>query len=1021
MSKKHLLLATTLLTNITLGAPAFAQDPPVEESEPAVEELVITGSRIGRINIDAPVPVAVVDRTAIEATGQTNLGDVLRTLPSAGVSGYTPVSTGFANAQSGVSTVDLRNLGEDRTLVLINGRRYVAGIPGTQVVDFSTIPTEMVERVEVVTGGASAVYGSDALAGVINIITTKNFTGLSASGQYGLSERDDDERTKLTLTAGANFADDKGNAVVSLGYNKVGAVHAKDRGDRGMDIDAVNAYSAAKGPASIRTQNAGGFSSYSLYGYLDIPSTIGAEDAIVFDNGVVNPYSGAQYGFNRQSQRVVQVPYEQFTASSYLNYQVRPWAELFTEVNYARTEATSQLEAFPLDGSDLYNEQLAYCDDFDGDGDQECDFGIPIASAIVPEAVRAAARAASPGLADDELVVGFRRRIAEVALRGNDAQRQTFRVVSGFRGDITPRLRYEVSANFGRTDDDQTSGGEVDTVRFAKAVDAVTLPSGELACRDVAARAEGCVPLSIFGLNSITPEAAAYVAIPTSRDASIEQSVLNAFVSGETRGLPAGEISYVVGAEYRDENSRDTPDALTQKGQASGNAIPPTVGGFNVAELFGELRVPLLADQAWVQALDLNLAARVSDYSTVGNTTAYAASLEYRPTDWLKLRGQYSRAVRAPNISELYQPAQQDFPSVNDPCAGVTLSGGNAAFFNTRLDTSDPSNVLNSGIDTSSINDPVAQACIQDPLVAARVAREGGFALTIAEEQGVSGFERGNPNLEPETADTYTFGVVFSPRWNNAVSGLNVSLDYYNIDISDRIMQLEQAQLVQLCYSNTGGFDPTNAFCSSIRRFTAGSQLGALQFVDNVYDNFASTRARGLEAQVSYRFGIGDLPYMSGKDWGDITATLNWSHIFELQTVPFKGAAPDDYIVLEGAVGAPKNEGQASIRYNKGPFEAYWNVQYVGSGVIDTNKLGAYYNVKLKEEFFHDVQVAYDVTQGTEIYAGVNNLFDNYSFVGGTNGTVAGTAVIQTTGWTTFPEIYDGLGRRFYAGVRARF
>lgn len=1026
MSNKRLLLATTIIAGTIIAAPAFAQEQPPSDST-EVGELIITGSRIARINVDAPVPVAVVDRTAIEGTGQVNIGDLINQLPAAGVSGYTAVSTGFATAQAGVTAINLRNLGSERTLVLMNGRRYVAGVPGTQIVDFSTMPSELIDRIEVVTGGASAVYGSDALAGVVNIITKKNFTGLEASGQFGLSERDDDERTKLTLTAGANFADDKGNAVISLGYNKVGSIFARDRGDRGMAIDAVNGYDGIN-PATVRDQTAGGFSTYSLYGYLDIPSTDPNGGRVgVYDNGVLNPYTGSKYGFNRQSQRLIAVPYDQYTVNAFMNYQVRPWAEFFTELSYARTESHSENEAFPLDSSDLYADTLAYCDTaIDSDPAFECGFGIPLAvggvsNVLIPDAVRTAVRAESPLLSDDDLVVGFRRRIAEVALRSNDAERQTFRLVTGFRGDIAPNLRYEISANYGRTDDDQTSTGDVDVVKFANAVDAIILPNGQVGCRDAAARAAGCAPLNIFGLDTISDEAGKYVAIPTSRDASIEQYILNGFVSGDVPGLSAGRIDYVLGAEYREEDSRDTPDAITQAGQASGNATPETIGGFNVTELFAEARIPLLADKAWVKALDFNLAARVSSYSTVGNTVAYAGSLEYRPTDWLKVRGQYSRAVRAPNISELFQPAQQDFPSVNDPCAGVTRSGGNPAFFNTRLDTDNPANVFASGVDTGSINDPVAVACLGDPLVAARVARDGGFALTIAEEQGVSGFERGNPNLEAETADTYTFGLVFNPRWNDAWSGLTSSVDYYDIDISDRIIQLEQAQLVQLCYSSSTGFDPANPFCSAIRRFQVGSQLGALQFVDNVYENFASTRARGMEIQVSYRFGVDDLPFLSGKDWGDITATLNWNHVFELKTVPFEGATPADFIVEDGAVGAPQNEAQASIRYSKGPFAMYWNTQYIGSGVIDTNALGTFYNVKIKEEFFHDVQVSYDVRQGTEVYFGVNNLFDNYSFIGGTNGTVAGTSVIQTTGWTTFPEVYDGIGRRFYGGVRLKF
>ncbi len=1004
-----------MASTTVIGVLSALSSTPVFAQEGEVSEIVVTGSRIARPNLDSPTPVTVIDTRTIESRGAVNVGDIIRTLPAAGMSTITPTNSGFQTASNGITTVNLRNLGEDRTLVLVNGRRFVPGLVGTQVVDFNTIPTEMVDRVDVVTGGASATYGSDALAGVVNITTKKNIEGLILNAQYGRSDRDDDSRTKISVTGGTLFGDGKGSATLSVGYSRLGSIYARNRADQGVASDSVDDYDGDLAHANlIHSQTAGLFSSYSAAGTIEIPRTVGGQNllAVVNGAGAVVPYSNDEFGYNRQAARILQVPLKQVNVASYVNYEFNRSARLFTEINYVKSKLSSEIEATPL-GSDQVYGALAFCDEL------ICHNGTPITSAVVPESLRQAVRAANPGIADENLVVGFRRRLVEVGNRGNDIDRETYRVVGGIEGDFGSSQHYEFSVNYGKTKDDQTSSGDVDASRFAQALDAIDL-GGQTVCRDPAARAAGCVPINLFGEGKISKEAADYVRVPTSRNAFIEELVVSGFVRGEAFKLPAGAVGYAIGGEYRRERAADVPDALTQAGLTSGNATPATRGKFDVREVYGELRVPLLADMTFVKALDLNLAARYADYSTVGGTTAYAASLEYQPVTWLKLRAQYSRAVRAPNISELYQPASQDFPTVNDPCAGVTrTASGQAAFFNTRTNVSNPGAVLTSGINGATVGNAVAVSCLQNSAVAARVARDGGFSVTQPEQQGVTGFDGGNPNLRAEKGDSYTVGLLLNPRGMGWLDNLSVSVDYYIIKIKDRIAVIPEDKLLTGCYGPSG-FNSANAFCSAIGRFQNGPQVGALDFVNQVNDNFAETDTRGWDVQVSYRQDLNDLGFLDriyGGDRGAFTASLSYGYLEKLETTPFKGADAADNVYEAGAVGAPTNEWQLSTLYRRGPLQLSWTTQFVGDVVVTKDVNDFYYNVPLSSKVFHNAQVRYDLTEKANLYVGIDNIFDNYQFVGGTSGLVPG----QTTGWTTYPDAYDAVGRRYYAGVRVRF
>lgn len=1028
---KNALFAGTIISGF-MGTGVFAQ-----ESSSASETVVVTGSRISRPNLTAPVAISTFTAEKIAATGEQNVAEILRSLPSTGVSTLSAANSNFLTAGAGINTIELRNLGESRTLVLMNGRRFVTGQPGTQNVDLNTIPAEFIQRIDVVTGGASAVYGSDALAGVVNIITKKKFDGLEIATQMGQSlDYNDDKRSKISITGGSNFANDKGSAIFNLTWDTQDEIAAKNRptteGDFSWNFPTTGNLSDFVGPA---------FSSFIPQGRFILPTNLagGTMNRVIQDDGSVTPYVAARDGFNRNAQRLLVVPSQRIMTSFIANYDVNRFAQIFTEFNFAQTTSDSSFEPVPYSSEDAYQDNLPVCGDVDFDGidDGTCAFGVKLTNPLIPTAMKTELRALFPGYTDDKLVIGFARRLSDIAKRGNQAERQTFRSVFGVKGDIGDTgFTYEASVNYGKTTDFQTSSGDVDNVKVALALDAITDGAGNVVCADATARSLGCVPLNIFGRNKISEEAAKYVGIQTNRFQKAEQLVINTFMSGELFQMPAGGVKTVFGFEYREENSADIPDPLTQSGGASGNATPATVGSFYVKEFFTEARVPLLKDMSLVKTLDLNLAARFSDYSTVGKTNAYAASLEYVPTDWIRFRTQYSKAVRAPNISELFQPLTQDFPNVTDPCAGVTrTTSGQAAFKTVRgSDGNDPGAVISSTINASTIDSQAAKNCLADPAVAARVLRDGALALTQPETQGVSGFDGGSTALGVETADTVSFGFVVRPTFYDWMKNLSVSVDYYKIKIEDVIDVLDEQLSADKCYTGAASYVPSSVFCANIVRFANGPQTGALRYVNQQNQNLGSKTAEGVDVQADYAMNVSSLPFLNkSKDYGRLSWGLNYSYIEELTTVPYVGAEEDEHSVDAGTIGASKNEWLLSTTYKFKKLAVNWETQYVGHAYV-TNDVngGSNYGVTVGGKFiraevdpqvFHNMQVKYNITNWASLTLGIDNVFDEYVLFGGTQVPPGPNPPLadKPTGWSTFPDVYDALRRRGYLGLRLKF
>lgn len=948
-------MAAALMFGALCAAPAYAQ----EEEDPD-DVIVVTGTRIPRpANAEAPTQVTTIGEAEIEQSGLTNVADILRTVPSFGVPALSTTNSNFLTSGAGINTLQLRNLGEDRTLVLVNGRRHVAGIPGSAAVDFNTIPVQMIERVEVITGGASAIYGSDALAGVINVILQDDFQGLEAGYQYGITDAGDNETHAPYLMWGVDMNQGRGNLTLLVSHDKQSGVFSRERDNTQIDDIATCALTGI--PTDCTTPFQPFFSSFSEFGRFIVPST-GESFTVstgVGPSGTVVPFDVDAFGFNRQQFRIISVPTERWLFSGNVHYEFTPNIEGFLEGTFARTDTTSELEPFPLAFDDLPIT------------------GIAITNPFVPADIAAAATAAG----DTE--VQFARRLTEVGNRGTTGERENIQIVLGVRGDVAERFNWEAFYSFGQTDQWEQSAGAVNINNFTNALNAVDLDgdpttTGDIVCADPIAAAAGCVPINLFGFGSISPAAADYVRVPTSRRSQVRQEIAGFTIGGPAFTLPAGDLDFAAGVEWREETASDVPDLLTQGGIAAGNQEFPIEGAYDVLEGFIEVEAPLIRDMPFVHELSIGGAYRISEYSTIGSTQAYTGRISWAPIEALRFRAQYARAVRAPNIGELFAPGGENFAPVSDPCNGVTA-------------VDDPTTLVDDN-------------CRSIPAIAARIAATGSFTLTQPEIQGTGGFTgAGNPNLDSETADSINVGIVYNQDFGN-MGRLLFSIDYYQIEIDDLIDTIDRQQAVDLCF-NSGTFP--NPFCANLVRDAAGAafQQGELIEVNSGFINEGSLETSGIDVSANYAVVLEDL---IGRAWGEVTLRMNYSHLLDFSQTKF-----DVSDAFEGEVGFSEDKVQGAIVYRYGPLSAQWETTYLSDATPD-NDASSPFHYDVGAYTTHDLQVGWDLTENANLYFGVNNVFDEDPpiILSGVPG--------NTTGTDTAADVYDPLGRAFYVGARLR-
>lgn len=1041
MTKIHKLLGrsalgSSLVLGIALAAsPSAAQtaSPAAEtaEADAASDVIVVTGSRIARPNLESGAPITTVVGTEFFETGQVSVGDVLNELPQLRSTFSQQNSTRFLGTR-GLNLLDLRGLDTPRTLVLINGRRHVAADVLNYAVspDVNTFPTDLIERVDIITGGGSSVYGSDAIAGAVNFVLKQDYEGFQVRGQSGISKYGDAGNRYISALAGTNFADGRGNIAVNLEYARQSKYFSSGRkqlrqnnGFVVVDTDPAGSPNGSDGnPDRVFLRDLRS-TTIALGGLYTVASPSGAcgRDPLgaaynctyLFQpDGTLAPQTGTRVGLapngsflggngyiGREGQLQALSPrLDRYSANVLGHFEISEAFVPFFEAKYVRTEAQgSQSGPFFTQGSttatqetsDVAREQIRL----------DNPFLSPQARAQI-----VAARTAAGLASTDATRIALRRNWLDFGIRDEKITRETYRGVVGVRGDFNEDWKYEISANYGEHREKNRILSNVNVQRFLLGVDTVRNAAGQIVCRaqvdpasagtdiggnpaQLAADIAACVPINPFGVGSVSEAARQYVTQDSNASGKITQFVASGYVSGDLSQLfelPAGPIAFSLGAEYRRETVKYDLDAATQAGYAFYNAIPSfRAPAFEVKELFGEIQIPILKDTPFFQELTLSGSGRISDYKgATGKVYAYGGELVWKPVEDLRVRASYNRAIRAPNLVELYSAQSQNFtPAPSDPCSERNIGTGSS----TR-----------------------AANC-------AAAGRPAGYDFVYTQSlQTISG---GNPNLKEETSDNYTLGAVLTPRF---LPGFSLSVDYYKITVNGAIAGVDAQTILNNCYDAP---DLNNQYCAAFQRAGAGggpnSEIPFQILEGSLLEsslNFAKLKARGIDTEVAYRH-----------DWGFAKTNFRatWTHV--LQRDDYNDPSTPSFAdrVL-GEVGDPKNRITANFSAERGALTLGYQVRWIGKTKfgqventtsvqgrdpenLDYADAPGYGNV-----FYHDIRADLEVTDRFTIYGGVDNLTNRFPPWGGT-GIGAGFDNTGVTG------SYDNKGRYFYAGVVAKF
>lgn len=992
--QKTRLLATTMIGGfaaLAVSAPALAQDAPAAQQDTQLGEVVVTGSRIPQTNLVTTSPVTQVTGEDIDIAGVTRVEDLVAQLPQA----FAAQNSTVSNGASGTATVSLRNLGSSRTLVLIDGRRMGYGSPNDDAADLNQIPEQLVERVEVLTGGASAVYGSDAVAGVVNFIMKKDFEGIQIDAQYAFYQHNNDydgvgnlrqviagraasnpaqfqlpddnqvdgESRSVNITMGVATEDGRGNLMAYAGYRNNNYV-----------LGAFRDYSAcALGGESGNDFTCGGSSTAFPGRFISLDN--GADVTVAGSSGAGNgtfvPFNAATGQYNFGPLNYFQRPDERYTLGALGRYQVNDKVEAFAQLMFSDYESVAQIAP---SGAFLGPIITLNCDN-------------PLLSAQQATAIGCA----GPGDTVDMLIG---RRNAEGGGRQDSINYTSYRGVVGVRGEFTPGWNYDVAAQFSRVRLARTYLNDFSNTRLNRAFDVVDV-GGVPTCRSVVDQTDtNCVPYDIFSPGGVTPEALAYLQIPLMQNGETTQQVVTAAITGDTGwAMPSASrtLQVAFGAEYR----RDALDSVTDNAFATGDGAGqggPTIGfsgDTDVAEIFGEFQLPLADDQPWAYSASLDGAYRRSEYENFGADT-YKIGLDYAPVEDIRFRASYSRAVRAPNVIELFTAQGFNLFDMDfDPCSAPGRAANNAG--------------------------PVPASCIgTNPWQVSAGESTGGLLDSPAGQYNF--LQGGNPDLEPEEADTYTFGFVYTPSF---LPSFNVSVDYYDIKVDNLIDTIDPLNTLDACY--TAG----NAqACSLIVR---DGPTGALWLNDgNVIDtnvNIGGLRTSGIDFNANY--GV-DLEDWGAGSYGSLQFAFVGTLLQSLETdtgLGFNNSVYDCAGFYANQCGVPNPEWRHRARMTwVTPWDVDLSATWRHFGEVEIAVLGgdgslnnspARLDKTLDAQNYLDLAATWQVRDTITVRAGVNNVLDDDPPLSYSVGTTGNN--------NTYPQLYDALGRYFFFGITANF
>ncbi|HET9398878.1 MAG TPA: TonB-dependent receptor, partial [Sphingomicrobium sp.] len=988
------------------------------EAVASSQDIIVTGSRIPQPNLESASPVTVVSSQEVKLSGTTRTEDLINSLPQV----FATQGSNISNGSSGTATISLRGLGSVRSLVLVNGKRLQAGDTGNPVADINFIPAVMIKRVDVLTGGASSVYGADAVAGVVNFIMDTTFTGFRIDGQASAFNHKNRNRTDITapndargfayptgwstnggaqdISAmfGAAFDDGRGHVTAYATYRTQDPVLQSTRDFtfcalNGLTQTQINNLGRRFSCSGSATSATGTFLRYDPnFNFLGVSQVSG------------NQFVPGTTPFNFNPYNYLQRPNERYNLGAFADYEISPAFKPYLEAMFM----DDQTDAVIAPSGDFGNTNRIACDNAllsDQQRNLLCQPGTTFVDSL-------------NGMGDVEQTFTYiLRRNVEGGGRTDVLNHNAFRIVAGMRGDAARGISYDAYYQFGQTRRNEHYLNDFSVTRLGRAIDAVAVldgeivapgtPGAEIMCRATFTGIDpNCVPYNVFQTGGVTPEALQYLQTPGFQEGIIKEKVahIDATLIGGEYGiqLPWAEngVGLNVGAEYRKEFLDFVVDEAFRTGDLAGQGgpTPPVRGEFDVREMFAEVQLPIV-ENGFIHDFNINAGYRFSNYHVAGNsfnTDTYKIASELAPIPDVRFRGSYNRAVRAPNIVELFSPQSLGLSGVVDPCAGAVGPGG----------------IVEGGATLS-----------QCQLTGVTAAQYGRISPNPANQYNA--LFGGNPNLLPEVADTYTLGVVLQPRF---IPGLAITVDYWNIKIKDLISAPSFQGVFDACFNGDA------ASCALIQRApgTGSLWLGTEGFVELTNQNFSGLGlfTKGFDFQGNYSRRLGGLGTLNlafvgtyvkelGTPADDAPGTYvgstpspKWRHTFRAGLTMPSGIGISMRWRHFSAVKCRPDIDPESITPDNpagSPFD-------VGCGRVDNPNSIIPGNLKLSSRDYFDLSLSARLAQRLNLRVGVNNIFDRDPPVAGQQTIPAGFG-----NGNTYPQVYDALGRYLFAGFTVDF
>ncbi len=888
-------LAITVLASLVISNQAAAEQ---RELENETEVIEITGSRIKRADTATTTPITSIDGDALRKTGALNINEALNKLPmlTPNLGDTSSNSDIKSNGFPGMSTQDLRGLGAERTLVLVNGRRHVASVPGTSIVDVSTIPMALVQRVEILTGGASSIYGADAIAGVINIVLKKEFEGTHFRGLAGVSGEGDGQRLSFDITQGSQIFNDTANLVLNLSYYKSRAIQASDRDYVNSNISYLPNPADPDGEIDgvpnrtpqvfmrLYNQSDRNFFIKGVPHAVDPDGSIRATElgpgGLQGDPIFYSAYTdGGEYHGDYEYQRLM-VPSERLNLNMTLQQEINHDVSLFVDAKFVDSRSESRTGPYAEYGGNH----------------------LPMDYQFYTQEQRAEVERTGNGLEYG----GF---FPELGEGGIDYKNKLYQLVVGFEGSVFDDYIWRVSAQHGQSKSKDTTVGDFYQDRWNAAIGDAW---GSYTCD------QSCTPINVF--QPLTQAMIDYVSIGNhSSKSKLKQTVISASLTGDLAELSAGNLAFASGVEYRKEDSSRTPSDILQNGLGIDNMLEkPLSGGYNVAEIYSEVRVPLLKDALLAKSLSVEGAVRYADYSTAGGNTSWSLGSDWQPIEDIKFRVSYAKAARAPNINEVYASESYSGEWIADPCSPWLYNENSQREANCASLNIDPENIP---------------------------------YWTWASKNN-----KGNPDLKVEVAKTMTLGAIIEPR---VIENFNITLDYWDVKLEK---QIDSFPLRTVVYGCVDSANTENIFCDYVTR----NDLGMIELVTLSQLNLAKHDVRGLDIEANYLYDLGES--------GQLRFNTLWSKLIERRLQSSELTAAENTV---GGMAFPEWRGNISLSYQYGDFSTSFTSRYVGSQKTDLNTTEEdRYPNETGDIWYSDLTMSYWLNDRTNVNLAINNIFN---------------------------------------------